>query len=950
MDIKELQNHGQSVWLDYFRRDLVSSGELARMVRDDGIRGITTNPTIFEQAITGTTYYDAAIELDVRRKDEPPGALYNRLVIDDIQQAADVLRPVYDATDGRDGFVSVEVSPYLAHDTRGSIEEARRLWREVGRDNLMIKIPGTREGLPAIQRLIGEGINVNVTLLFGREACRLVRDAYMAGLEMLVAHGASIDRVAGAASMFVSRVDVLVDNVLHDRIADATGDERVALNGLLGRVGIANAKLAYQDWKQAHASTRWRALAARGARPQRMLWASTSTKNPNLRDVLYVESLIGPDTIDTIPPKTLDAFRDHGEAADHLEEGLDGARDVMDALERAGISIDALADRLVEEGVGKFAAAFDQLFAALETKRAKVLSTALNRTSFALPEALDAEVAATLEAWRIAGNVRRLWARDPSLWTDRDESRWLGWLDIASHQRRSACDLGDLAEEVRARGFANAVLLGMGGSSLCADVLAKTLGSAPGFPVLHVLDSTVPAQILALQSRVSLRDTLFIVASKSGSTLEPKLLEAYFYQQARREIGDAGVGLHFIAVTDPGSPLARTAEAKRFGHLFLGAPDIGGRYSALSNFGMVPAALMGLDVPRLLDRAETMVHACAPYVPPRENPGVLLGAILGTLARSGRDKVTLVGSPGIEPLGAWIEQLLAESTGKQGKGLVPVDREALGSPDVYGDDRVFVYLRLDQAFEASQDAAVAALRESGQPVVRIAIADLLDIGQEFFRWQVAVAVAGSILGVDPFDQPDVEASKLATRSLFETYSATHALPPEAPFHREAEIALFADDRNRRELEQGAGNDRSLIGFLRAHVRRLQPRDYFAILAYVEDEVTHTDELQQIRIVVRNARQVATSLGFGPRFLHSTGQLHKGGPNTGVYLQITCDDARDVAVPDHGTSFGVVKAAEASGDLHVLDERGRRTLRVHLGLDVRAGLSTLRAAMERALSS
>ena len=950
MDIKELQNHGQSVWLDYFRRDLLSSGELARMVRDDGISGITTNPTIFEQAISGTTYYDGAIEVDVRRTDEPAGALYRRLVIDDIQQAADVLRPVYDATDGQDGFVSVEVSPYLAHDTPGSIEEARRLWREVGRDNVMIKIPGTREGVPAIQRLIGEGINVNVTLLFSREACRLVRDAYMAGLETLVAHGASIDRVAGAASMFVSRVDVLVENVLHDRIADATGDERDALKGLLGRVGIANAKLAYQDWKQANASSRWQALAARGGRPQRMLWASTSTKDPNLRDVLYVESLIGRDTIDTIPPKTLDALRDHGEATDRLEEGLDGARDVMDALDRAGISIEALADTLVEEGVSKFAAAFDKLFAALEKKRAKVLNTALDRTSLSLPKALDAEVAGTLEAWRIAGNVRRLWARDPSLWTDRDESRWLGWLDIVSHQRRSTRDLADLAEEVRARGFAHAVLLGMGGSSLCAEVLANVLGSASGSPVLHVLDSTVPAQILALQSRISLRDTLFIVASKSGSTLESRLLEAYFYQQALDEIGDAEAGLHFIAVTDAGSSLARTAQAKHFAHVFLGAPDIGGRYSALSNFGMVPAALMGLDVPRLLDRAETMVHACAQYVPPRENPGVLLGAILGTLARSGRDKVTLIASSGIEPLGAWIEQLLAESTGKQGRGLVPVDREALGSPDVYGDDRVFVYLRLDQAFEAARDASVAALRESGQPVVQIAIADPLDIGQEFFRWQVAVAVAASVLGVDPFDQPDVEASKLATRSLFETYSATHSLPPEAPFHREAEIALFADDRNRRELEQGAGNDRSLIGYLRAHIRRLQPRDYFAILAYVEEDVAHADELQQIRTAVRNTRRNATSLGFGPRFLHSTGQLHKGGPNSGVYLQITCDDARDVAVPDHSYSFGVVKAAEASGDLHVLDERGRRTLRVHLGLDVRAGLSTLRAAIERALSS
>ena len=950
MDIKELQQHGQSVWLDYFRRDLIASGALARMVRDDGIRGITTNPTIFEQAITGTDYYDAALERDVRRHDEPPRALYNRLVIDDIQKAADVFRSVYDATEGRDGFVSMEVSPYLAHDTRATIDEARRLWREVGRDNLMIKVPGTREGVPAIQQLVGEGININVTLLFGREGCRLVRDAYMAGLETLVAHGAPIDRIAGVASMFVSRVDVLIEKTLHDRIATATGAERAALMGLLGRVGIANAKLAYQDWKQAHTSARWQALAARGARPQRLLWASTGTKDPAQRDVLYVESLIGPDTIDTIPPKTLDALRDHGQATDHLEEGLDEARSVMDTLARAGVSIEALADTLVEQGVRRFAQAFDELFAALAKKRARVLSTALDRTSFVLPAPLDDAVTAVLDEWRAGGKVRRLWARDASLWTSRDESRWLGWLDIVAHQRPSTCELAELAEEVRARGFTHAVVLGMGGSSLCADVLARTLGSVRDHPALHVLDSTDPAQILALQSHVVLRDTLFIVASKSGTTLEPDLLERYFYELLRREVGDAGVGLHFIAVTDAGSPLLRLAGTKHFEHVFLGTPDIGGRYSALSNFGMVPAALMGLDVPRLLDRAETMVNACAQYVPPHENPGVLLGAILGTLARNGRDKVTLVASPRIDALGAWLEQLLAESTGKRGRGLVPIDREPLGSPAVYGDDRVFVYLRLDQAFDASQDASVAALREAGQPVVQLALADPFDIGQEFFRWQVAVAVAASILGVDPFDQPDVEASKAATRALFETYSTTHSLPPDAPFHHEGGVSLIAYDRNRRELEQGAGSDRSLVGYLRAHLDRLQPRDYFALLAYIEQRAAHVDPLQEIRRSVRDARRVATSLGFGPRFLHSTGQLHKGGPNSGVFLQITCDDARDVPVPDHDYSFGVVKAAEAHGDLRVLDERGRRTLRVHLGPDVPAGLGTLGAAIGRALTS
>jgi transaldolase / glucose-6-phosphate isomerase len=950
MDIKELQKHGQSVWLDYFRRDLIASGELARMIRDDGIRGITTNPTIFEQAISGTTLYDAALERDVRRQDEPPRKIYERLVIDDIQQAADVLRPVFDATGGGDGFVSMEVSPYLAHDTRGTIEEARRLWFAVGRQNLMIKVPGTAQGVPAIERLTAEGININVTLLFGRDACHQVRDAYMAGLEALVDHGAPIDRIAGVASMFVSRVDVLVEHVLHDRIASATGEERSSLLGLLGKIGIANAKLAYQDWKDSCASARWQALAARGARPQRLLWASTGMKDPKLRDVLYVESLIGRCTIDTIPPKTLDALRDHGKAAAHLEENLDEAQHVMDALAHAGISIDELAHQLVEQGVDKFASAFDGLFASLAKKRADVLKRALDRTSYALPTQLEAKVAATLEEWRTEGNVRRLWARDASLWTDRDEARWMGWLDAVARQRRSAGELAEFATTVRQRGFTHAVVLGMGGSSLCADVLAQTFGRVDGSPQLHVLDSVDPAQILALQSQLTLRDTLFIVASKSGSTLEPNLLESYFYELMRNEVGDAGVGLHFIAVTDAGSSLLRTADVKHFAHAFLGASDVGGRYSALTNFGLVPAAVMGLDVSEILDRAETMVHACAPYVPPHENPGVLLGAILGTLAKQGRDKVTFIVSPAIAQLGAWLEQLLAESTGKVGKGLVPIDAEPVGAPRVYGDDRVFIYVRLDHGFDPSQDAVVAALRGADHPVVRIAICEPLDIGQEFFRWQIAVAVAASILRIDPFDQPDVEASKLKTRALVEAYTRTGSLPTDAAFHRERGITLIADPRNREDLEQAAGADTTLVGFLRAHVQRCKPGDYLALLAYLERSDRHTDELQRIRRTVRDAQHVATSVGFGPRFLHSTGQLHKGGPNTGVFLQITCDDARDLDVPEHRYTFGVVKAAEARGDHDVLVERGRRVLRIHLGSDVGAGLATLRDAIERTMSS
>jgi transaldolase / glucose-6-phosphate isomerase len=948
MDLKELHEHGQSIWLDYLRRDLLESGEFARMVHDDDIRGVTTNPSIFEKAIAESTDYDSALRHDVKTTDEAAGAIYERLVIEDIQHAADVLRPTYDATDGGDGLVSMEVSPYLAHDTRATIAEARRLWAKVGRPNVMIKVPGTAEGMPAIEQLTAEGLNVNVTLLFGRGACRRVLEAYMAGLEARLARGGAIDRIASVASMFVSRIDVLVGEMIEQRLATAAEPDRAALQRLVGTVGIANAKLAYDDWKAAQRSTRWQALAARGARPQRLLWASTSTKDEHLSDVVYVEALIGPDTVDTIPPKTLAAMRDHGHAVDRLEGGLDEARGVMDTLAQVGISIDDVTRELVEQGVKKFSSAFDELMSSVERKRDRVLRCALDRLSYALPETLDREVSATLEDWRVAGKVRRLWARDATLWTGHDEQRWLDWLELAGRQRVSTAELAAFAEDIARRGFTHAVVLGMGGSSLCPDVLARTFGPIPGHPELLVLDSTDPAQIRGVEARIALATTLFIVSSKSGTTLEPNLLLEYFHDRMKKAVGDASAGAHFIAVTDPSSPLEQTAESLGFARCFGGIPGIGGRYSALSNFGMVPAAVMGLDVRGLLDRTETIVRGCAASVPPHENAGVLLGAILGTLAKRGRDKVTLVASPAIAHLGAWIEQLLAESTGKHGKGLVPVDREPLGPPSVYGDDRVFVYLRLDRAHDAAQDAAIAALEKADQPIVHVAIAEPFDLGQEFFRWEIAVATAGSILGIDPFDQPDVEASKHAATSLTDEFARTGALPPETPFCRDGSLALFADDGNRIALQHAAAGDPTLHGYLKAHLQRISHGDYAALLAFIECSDAHHDQLHRMRCAIRDARHVATCVGFGPRFLHSTGQVYKGGPNSGVFLQLTCDHDADLAVPGHRFGFGIVEAAQARGDLRVLGERGRRALRVHLGRDVGAGLAALAAAIERAL--
>jgi transaldolase / glucose-6-phosphate isomerase len=566
-----------------------------------------------------------------------------------------------------------------------------------------------------------------------------------------------------------------------------------------------------------------------------------------------------------------------------------------------------------------------------------------------LPAPLAKAVKATLEDWKSNNKVQRLWARDASLWTNTDEAKWLGWLGIVDEQIKNLGSFQKLAQEISGAGFTHAVLLGMGGSSLCVEVLKLTFGHVAGCPEFLVLDSTDPAQIKTLESKLDLAKTIFVVSSKSGSTLEPNIFKQYFYDRIEKKVGPGEAGKRFIAVTDPGSHMQKVAEGDKFRHVYFGLPSIGGRYSALSDFGAVPGAIQGVDVGKFFERAKKMVTACGASVAADQNPGVILGAILGTLAKGGRDKLTIFTSPGISDLGAWLEQLLAESTGKEGHGIIPVDRERLSSPEVYENDRVFAYLRLESAPDAGQDAAVAALEKAGHPVVRIAVPEIYDIAQEFFRWEIATAVAGSVIGINAFNQPDVEASKIETRKLTDAYEKSGSLPSESPVLQDAGVKLFTDDKNAAALKQAAGNDATLTGYLRAHLGRLKAGDYFAVLGYVQMNDAHEAQLQAIRHLVRDKRHVATCLGFGPRFLHSTGQAYKGGPNSGVFLQITCDDANDLPVPGQKYTFGIVKAAQARGDFQVLAERNRRALRVHLGADVAAGLETLQKAVQQALS-
>jgi transaldolase/glucose-6-phosphate isomerase len=568
----------------------------------------------------------------------------------------------------------------------------------------------------------------------------------------------------------------------------------------------------------------------------------------------------------------------------------------------------------------------------------------VNRLAYKLPKELQAAVASSLEDWKKNNKVARLWQKDASLWSNNDESNWLGWLSICEEQLANIEELKQLAAEVKTAKLKHVLLLGMGGSSLCPEVLRMTFGRVAGFPELYVLDSTDPVQIKAIEKKLDLKKTLCIVSSKSGSTLEPNIFKQYFFERVKKAVGDKLVGSRFIAVTDPGSKMQQVAENDKFWKIFAGVPSIGGRYSALSNFGMVPAAAMGMDLGKFLKNTLEMVRACGAGSAADTNPGVVLGTVLGVAANHGRDKITIIASPGVSDLGAWLEQLIAESTGKVGKGIIPVDREKLAKPTTYGDDRVFAYLRLAAKPNKAQDAAVTAIEKAGHPVVRITLPNVYALGQEFFRWEIATAVAGSIIGINAFNQPDVEASKIETKKLTSEYEAQGSLPPELPFLASKEAKLFADEKNSAALCGG----KSLGDVVKTHLSRIGTGDYFAVLGYIPMNAENEKALQSIRHSVRDAKKVATCLGFGPRFLHSTGQAYKGGPNTGVFLQITCDDQSDLAVPGQSYTFGVVKSAQARGDFAVLAERGRRALRVHLGKNLKSGLHALAKAVAQGL--
>jgi transaldolase/glucose-6-phosphate isomerase len=941
----ELHSFGQSVWLDQIERALFKSGKLAKLIQDDGLRGMTSNPTIFEKAITGSGDYHEQIDR-AARDGKTGNEIYEEVVLDDIAHAADLFRPLYDSTNGEDGFVSLEVSPLLAHNTDGTIREAKSLFSRVSRPNVMIKVPATDEGLPAIEELIASGLNINVTLIFSVHRYEEVAEAYIRGLERRAQAGQPIDRIGSVASFFVSRIDSAVDKQLDQLEKDATDDrKKQEIHALRGKAAIANAKLAYASFKRMFESPRFEALKRKGARVQRPLWASTSTKDPSYPDVMYVTELIGPHTVNTLPPATVDAWRDHGKPGGNLEKDLDKAPAVFNQLKAVGIDFKKITDKLTVDGVRSFSQSFVDLMRAIEQRREMSLPGIKERHVSALGK-YEGDLKAALDEVSSKNIVERFWKKDASVWSDNADDQKiinnaLGWLTVTDLMLTKVKELKSFADEIHGAGFKHAVVLGMGGSSLCPEVLRQTFGKQMDYPELLVLDSTVPAAVLAIDQQIDATKTLFIVASKSGTTTEPQMFYRYYYDKVKQLLGDK-VGQNFIAITDPGTQMEGDAKRDKFRRIFLNMPDIGGRYSALSYFGMVPFAVMGGDVESLLRRAKGAMDACASQVDLAKNPGAKIGAALGALARKGRDKVTFITPPPLASLGLWVEQLIAESTGKHGKGIVPIAGEPLGDTKVYGDDRVFVYIGVAGTNGTNYEAHIQALEQAGHPVLHHVLNSPLDLGEEFFLWEFATPVAGALIGINPFDQPNVQESKDNTKRILKEYTDTGKITQLPQIAGGNGLTVLTDENNRKALNGASTPDAALA----AHLGRIQKGDYFAITQYIEETPEIEQLIQQIRTTVRDKTCVATTTGYGPRFLHSTGQLHKGGPDTGVFLQLISADAQDIPLPGEKFTFGVLKDAQALGDFESLTKRQRRAIRINLGNDIVGGLKTILSAVQQ----
>lgn len=916
--IARLHQLGQSLWYDNIQRKLIESGELEKLITRGDIRGVTSNPSIFNNAIAKSNDYENALKplawSGMKAED-----IFWQLAIEDIQAAADLFIPVYEATRHLDGFVSLEVSPLIANNTKATVEAAKNIWQRVNRPNLMVKIPATEAGIPAIRQAIATGINVNVTLIFSLDRYALVMDAYLAGLEDRVKNNLPIDNISSVASFFISRVDSKVDALLSSKI-DPAPEFQDEIKNLLGKAAIANARMAYDLFKQTFTSKRFSKLRENNANKQRPLWASTSTKNPDYRDVLYIEELIGDETVNTAPPATIDSFRDHGNAATTIGNDMENAKRIPSSLEKFGISMQKVTLELEDEGVKAFADAFNSLIGSIEMRR----KTALKEINPILPSI--PQIFTRIKNEKI---IEKIFDRDPSLWVNEvngqlEIKKRLGWLDAPSEAVKLIPNYQDLLEVCLSKGYKRALILGMGGSSLAPEVFSEVFGNErdPNRTLdLSILDSTNPDQVSRISKEFLPEDTLYIVSSKSGSTTEVNAFFQYFWSITKEKCGDKA-GDHFTAITDPGTSLDQMARDHHFLNVTHGNPEIGGRFSALSPFGLLPGVLCGMDARRLVHRAEIMRQQCLPGIIPERNPGLMLGGILGYWAEHGKDKLTILADPEISSFGSWLEQLVAESTGKVGKGILPIDQEPLIDPKALSKDRLFIYFRLT----GSLDDYLVELQAAGQPVITLPLNDVYDLGGEFYRWAIAVSVACSFLKINPFDQPDVQYNKSLTQKMIEEYKRTNGLLEDQPIWCSEKLKIYGtewtDFNNRQNFNQ----------LLWSYLSQSVEGDYIAINAYIPRNPENHGILNKLRKSILEKFGKATTLGFGPRFLHSTGQYHKGGPNNGVFIEITQEPSINLDIPMEGMTFDVLERAQALGDFKALMDRDRRVIRIHVAKD------------------
>jgi transaldolase/glucose-6-phosphate isomerase len=910
----KLNSIGQSVWYDNIQRKLIRTGELAKLVKNGEIRGVTSNPSIFNAAITKSKDYDATVQ-PLAWAGWNADAIFWQIAIEDIQAAAKIFMDVYEQSNKGDGYVSLEVNPLFAYDTEKTITDAKALWKRVSLPNLMIKIPATKEGVKAIRAAIVEGININATLIFSLDRYAQVLDAYMGGLEDRINAGKSIENISSVASFFVSRVDTKIDGFLQ-RMINAGEISEIDGTRLQGKAAIANAKLAYQLFTDSNNSARFKALMEKGGRPQRPLWASTSTKNPTYRDVLYVEELIGKDSVNTIPPATMDAFRDHGKVEIRIDDDLGEAESLVNELSEIGIEMELITTQLEMEGVQSFTDAYKELIVNIQT-RAQEYQIGIRSLEKLYQASMNRMVARNI--------IESLYEGDPTPWTNdpngqEEFKNRLGWLNAPQKSLPNLKKYSKLREELLKMGFKKALVIGMGGSSLAPEVFSLISSKVDQKEVtglkLGILDSTDPLAVQRVTYEYPVDSTIFIVSSKSGSTVEIIANFKYFWNLVETSFGDK-TGSRFIAITDPATELDKLAREKEFLHIFHADPEVGGRFSALTAFGLIPAALVGLDTGKLIKKAISMYEACLPTNPMESNPGVSLGTMIGTAAGAGRDKLTIIADPEVESIGSWLEQLIAESTGKKGKGILPVDQEPEINAGKYGNDRLFVYLRLN----GKQDIRFTDLISIGHVGFAINLEDIYDLGAEIYRWEIATSIACAVLEINPFDQPDVQASKSITQKMIQDYKKVGTLEEEPPNWQSFGIDIYGNDTIIR--------GKSLKEIVADYLAQAKRGNYIAVNAYFPREEKIITSLQILRKKIIDNTGLATTLGFGPRFLHSTGQFHKGGPNSGLFIILTHKNEKDISVPGEPYSFGVLEKAQAIGDYQALKERGRRVIRINI---------------------